>query len=92
MPRQALDPAKKKRTVSLTLSPEQCQLMRWLSQETGKTPSTLAAELFEREAKRISKTQGKQLPDPERDRLQSTISTTQSTAQMIRAGFHQKKK
>ena len=91
MPRHALDPARKKRTVSLTLTPEECQIMHWLSQETGKTPSAIAAELFEREARRISKQKNKPLPDPERDRLQSTISTTQSTAQMIRAGFQKKK-
>lgn len=91
MPRKALDPAQKKRTVSLTLSPEECQLMHWLSQTTGKTPSAITAELIKREAERIARQQKRQLPDLERDRLQSTISTTQSAAQMIRAGIRPQK-
>lgn len=76
MGRPAINPAKKKRTVSITLTPEQCQLLLWSAAEVEQNTSVFVGQLIEREARKISKQKQKPLPDLDLDLDQQQIKWT----------------
>lgn len=84
MGRPAINPAKKKRTVSITLTPEQCQLLLWSAAETEQNTSVFIGQLIEREAKRIAKQKQKPLPNLEQQQLEWTADGQVQARQMVR--------
>lgn len=84
MGRPAINPAKKKRTVSVTLTPEQCQLLLWAATETGNNTSVFLGQLIEREARKIAKQKQKPLPDLDQQQMEWTADGQVRARQMIR--------
>lgn len=84
MGRPAINPAKKKRTVSITLTPEQCQLLLWAAAETGENTSVFVGQLIEREARKIAKQKQKPLPDLDQRQMEWTADGQVQARQLVR--------
>ena len=84
MGRPMIDQEKKKRTVSITLTPEQIQLLRWSAAETDENTSVFIGQLIEREARKISKKKQKPLPNLEQNQLQWTTDGQVTAMKSVR--------
>lgn len=84
MGRPAINPAKKKRTVSITLTPEQCQLLLWAAAEVEQNTSVFVGQLIEREARKIAKQKQKPLPDLNQQQMEWTADGQVQARQMVR--------
>ena len=74
MGRKAIDPEKKKKPVSFTLTTEQRTLCEWTAAQLGISASEMIGKLVEKEAKRVAKAKQRPLPDmnPEQLTLQQS--------------------
>lgn len=63
MGRKAINPEKKKKPVSFTLTAEQRALCEWTAAQLDVSASEMIGKLIEREAKRVAKKYQKPLPD-----------------------------
>lgn len=84
MGRPAINPAKKKRTVSITLTPEQCRLLLWSAAETEQNTSVFIGQLIEREARKIAKQKQKPLPNMDQQQMEWTADGQIQARQMVR--------
>lgn len=84
MGRPAINPAKKKRTVSITLTPEQCQLLLWTAAEVEQNTSVFVGQLIEREARKIAKQKQKPLPDLDQQKMEWTADGQVRARKMVR--------
>ena len=61
--RKPIDPAAKKRTITITLSPHDIRLLNWLAEQSGDNTSIVASRLIQQEAQRQARKTGQPLPD-----------------------------
>ncbi len=64
-----MDPEKKKRPVSFTLTTEQRILCEWTAAQLDISASEMVGKLIEKEAKRVARLKTKPLPDTNPDQL-----------------------
>lgn len=67
--RRAIDPQKKKKPVSFTLSTEQHILCEWTAAQLGISASEMIGKLVEKEAKRVARAKQINMPDTNPDQL-----------------------
>lgn len=65
--RPAIDPARKKRSASYTLSATQHYLCHWTAAQLGISASEMVGKLIEREAKRVARAKSLTMPQPDPD-------------------------
>lgn len=71
MGRKALNPEKKKKPVSFTLTAEQRILCEWAAAQLEISASEMVGKLIEKEARRVARSKQQPLPDtnPEQIRI-----------------------
>ena len=85
MPRRPIPPARRKKPVSVTLTPEQVRLLEWAAAQGHESASVLVGRLIEAEARRISKKRQVPLPDlnPAQISIQEPGHAVQDLRQML---------
>lgn len=68
MGRRAINPQKKKKPASFTLTYEQRVLCEWTATQLDMSASEMIGKLIEKEAKRIARTKQQPLPDTENEK------------------------
>lgn len=69
MGRKAMNPEKKKKPVSFTLTAEQRILCEWTAAQLDISASEMIGKLIEKEAKRVARTKQRPLPDTDPEQL-----------------------
>lgn len=67
--RPRMNPEKKKRPVSFTLTAEQRILCEWAAEQLDTSASEMIGKLIEKEAKRVARAKQRPLPDTDPDQM-----------------------
>lgn len=71
--RPRMDPEKKKRPVSFTLTAEQRILCEWTAAQLDTSASEMIGKLIEREAKRVARAKQRPLPNTDQEQIALSI-------------------
>ena len=67
--RPRIDPEKKKRPVSFTLTAEQRTLCEWTAAKLDVSASEMIGKLIEKEAKRVAKAKQQPMPNTDQEKM-----------------------